>query len=76
MVSFYKTKVVVNQQRAKVLQLLTMQHGYDETAYSIWKAERQLRITSSIAGQYHWQTSTNNTSRNLHMHHAVLEVLQ
>ena len=50
MVSFYKTKVVVNQQRAKELQLLTIQHGYDETACSIWKAERRLRITSSIAG--------------------------
>ena len=49
MVSFYKTKVVVNQQRAKELQLLIMHHGYDETACSIWKAERRLRITS-IAG--------------------------
>ena len=50
MVSFYKTKVVVNQQRAKELPLLTMQHGYDETAFSIWKSERWLRITSSIVG--------------------------
>ena len=49
-VSFYKTKVVVNQQRAKELQLLTTQHGYNETACSMWKAERRLRITSSLVG--------------------------
>ena len=50
MVSFYKTKIVLTEQKAKQLQLLTMQQGYDETAYSIWKAERQLRITASMAG--------------------------
>ena len=49
-VSFYKTKVVVTEQRAKQLELLTMQHGCDEAAYSIWRAERRLRITASIAG--------------------------
>ena len=49
-VSFYKTKIVLTEQKAKQLQLLTMQHGYDETAHSIWKAERRLRITASMAG--------------------------
>ena len=49
-VSFYKTKVVLTEQRAKQLELLTMQHGCDEAAYSIWRAERRLRITASIAG--------------------------
>ena len=50
MASFYKTKVVVTQQRANELQLHTVQHGYDEVACGIWKAERRLRITS----QYRW----------------------
>ena len=50
MVSFYKTKIVLTEQKAKQLQLLTMQHGYDETAHSIWKAERWLRITGFTAG--------------------------
>ena len=27
-----------------------MQHGYDEAAHNVWKAERRLRITASIAG--------------------------
>ena len=27
-----------------------MQHGYGEAAHSIWKAERRLRITASMAG--------------------------
>ena len=27
-----------------------MQHGYDEAAHSIWKAERQLKITASMVG--------------------------
>ena len=50
MVSFYKIKVILTQQRSKEIQLLTMQQGHDEVACSIWKAERRLRITSSIAG--------------------------
>ena len=50
MVNFYKIKVIVTQQRGKEIQLLTMQQGHDEVACSIWKAERRLRITSSIAG--------------------------
>ena len=35
MVSFYKTKVVLTEQKAKQLQLLTMQHGYDEATHNI-----------------------------------------
>lgn len=58
MVSFYKTKVVVTQQRAKELQLLTVQHECDEVACNIWKAERRLRITSSIAGTIAKRRST------------------
>ena len=50
MISFYKIKIIVTQQRAKEIQLLTMQQRHDEVACSIWKAERRLRITSSIAG--------------------------
>ena len=59
MVSFYKTKVVLTEQKAKQLQLLTMQHGYDEATHNIWKAERQLRITASMAGTIaKWWQST------------------
>ena len=41
-VSFYKTKVIVTEQRAKQLELLTMQHGCDETVYSIYGEQRHL----------------------------------
>ena len=48
MVSFYKTKVYsYNPTESKIL---TVQHGYNEVACGVWKAERRLRITSSIAG--------------------------
>ena len=66
MVSFYKTKVVVTQQRAKELQLLTVQHGYDEVACSIWKAERRLRITSSIAGTIAKRRPTTQVRSSVH----------
>ena len=45
-ISFYKTKVVTTTVQAKQLQLLILQHQYDEMTCGIWKAES--RIASSI----------------------------
>ena len=45
-----------------------MQHGYDETAHSIWKAERRLRITAFMAGTIakQWQsTQVGSTIRSM-----------
>jgi len=49
MITFYQTKVVVNIACSKQSELLTMQHQYDDTACGIWKAERRIRIASSVA---------------------------
>ena len=49
MITFYQTKVVVNIARSKQLELLAMQLQYDDMACGIWKAERRIRIASSVA---------------------------
>jgi len=49
-ITFYQTKVVVNEAHSKQLQLITMQHLYDGMARGIWKAEKRTRIASSMAG--------------------------
>jgi len=62
MITFYRTKVVVSEAHSKQLQLITMQHQYDDMACGIWKAERRTRITSSMAGTIAKRRATTQVS--------------
>ena len=45
--AFYRSKILIDTNAMKRVELLTSQQGDDDTARAIWKAERRLRITSS-----------------------------
>ena len=52
MMSFYKTKVVLTEQKAKQL-LLTMHHGYDEAIHNNYMKGREVAEDNSYHGWYH-----------------------
>lgn len=47
MLQFYNTQIVVNEEKATLVQLNTMHHSQDDNEYVAWLTERRKRITSS-----------------------------
>lgn len=47
MLQYYKTQIVVNEDKARLIQLNTMHHDQDDNASIVWLTERRKRLTSS-----------------------------
>ena len=69
MINFYKTKVVIIQQRTRNLQPLTMQHGSSGFSLTLASAccliARKFRVQHSVYTGFHlccWSTFWNGTS--------------
>ena len=64
--AYYNTHVVVNSNKAKVIELETAQQSHDEVASHQWKAQRRERITSSNAGTIAKRRATTPVKKLVH----------
>ena len=48
MIRYYKTKVMVDSDKAQSIELTTRNHSYDDDAAVVWSSERRKRIASSM----------------------------
>ena len=66
MIAYYNTHIVVNSNKAKVIELETAQQSHDEVASHQWKARRRERITSSNAGTIAKRRATTPVKKLVH----------
>jgi len=66
MIRYYRANVMINETKARSIQLTTTKHSSDSRSLALWNEERRLRVTSSNVGTIARRRSTTKVGPLVH----------